>query len=227
MTITDDIVKGLRNPTPLYAVAGTADLAAEKLREVPALLDRLRSTDPKDVQGRVATQAKDAQTRLTTQAKDAQARLTSQAKDAQSRLTETLSDFDLTVKVRELKERPRPDLRKFGESVQSSVQNFALQGVGRAAEYAVRARETYDELAERGKGAVAQWRGDAADEVVEIAAKVEPEKPAAKPAKPAAAKPAAADKGASTDKAAKPAAKPAAAKKSAPRRSPAPKKPAE
>jgi polyhydroxyalkanoate synthesis regulator phasin len=224
MTITDDIVKGLRNPTPLYAVAGTADLAAEKLREVPALLDRLRSTDPKDVQGRFATQAKDAQTRLATQAKDAQARLTTQARDAQSRLSETLSDFDLTVKVRELKDRPRPDLRKLGESVQSSVQNFALQGVGRAAEYAVRARETYDELAERGKGAVAQWRGEAADEVVEIAAKVEPEKPAATPATSAA-------EPAGTDKAAKPAAKPAAAKpaakKSAPRRGSAPKKPAE
>ena len=49
-----------------------------------------------------------------------------------------------------------------------------MQGVGRAAEYAVKARETYDELAERGKGAVATWRGEAADEVVEIAAVVEP-----------------------------------------------------
>lgn len=168
MTITDDIVKTFRDPTPLYAVAGTADLAAEKLREVPALLERLREqaperfekirgTDPKAVQERVAAQAKDAQSK------------------AQTRFNETLNNFDL-------------DLRKLGES----VQDLAVQGVGRAAEYAVKARETYDELAERGKGAVATWRGEAADEVVEIAAVVEPkqdkaagtatDKPAAKPA---------------------------------------------
>jgi hypothetical protein len=176
MTITDDIVKGFRNPTPLYAVAGTADLAAEKLREVPALIvkvreqaperfEKLRSTDPKVVQERVAAQAKDVQERVSTQAKDAR---------------KSLSELDLNLNLKEL-----PDLRKIGES----VQDLALQGVGRAAEYAVKARETYDELAERGKGAVATWRGEAADGVVEIAAAVEPE-PSAKPAakKPAARK---------------------------------------
>ncbi|MYS23367.1 hypothetical protein GA0115240_15239 [Streptomyces sp. DvalAA-14] len=168
MTITDDIVKGLRNPTPLYAVAGTADLAAEKLREVPALIGRIReqapdqfgkirSTDPKTVQERVAAQAKDAQTRL----------------------NETFADLDL----KELR-----DFKRLGES----VQDLALQGVGRAAEYAVRARETYDELAVRGKGAVATWRGEAADEVVEIAAAVEPTPdPAPAPAAEEQAKPAA------------------------------------
>jgi polyhydroxyalkanoate synthesis regulator phasin len=190
MTITDDIVKGLRNPTPLYAVAGTADLAAEKLREVPVLIEKLRATDPKTVQARVSTQAKDAQTRLTAQAKDAQTRLTAQAKDAQTRLNETFAGLDLNLKdlnLKELKERPRPDLRKLGES----VQGIALQGVGRAAENAVKARETYDELAERGKGAVAQWRGDAADEVVEIAAKVEPERDVPPAQEKAQAKPAA------------------------------------
>ena len=77
MTITDDIVKTFRDPTPLYAVAGTADLAAEKLREVPALLERLREqaperfekirgTDPKAVQERVTAQAKDAQSKAQT-----------------------------------------------------------------------------------------------------------------------------------------------------------------
>jgi len=181
MTITDDIVKGFRNPTPLYAVAGTADLAAEKLREVPALIvkireqapeqfGKLRSTDPKVVQERVAAQAKDVQ-----------GRVTAQAKDAQTKLNETLTELDLKKELR--------DFRKIGES----VQDLALQGVGRAAEYAVKARETYDELAERGKGAVATWRGEAADGVVEIAAAVEPE-PAPKSApgsKPTAKKPAA------------------------------------
>jgi hypothetical protein len=139
MTITDDIVKSLRNPTPLYAVAGTADLAAEKLREVPALIVRIREqapeqiekikgTDPKIVQGRVAAGAK----------------------DAQAKLTETYREIDLKAF------REKPDFKKLGES----VQDLALQGVGRATGYAVRARETYDELAVRGKGAVASWRGE-------------------------------------------------------------------
>ena len=139
MTITDDIVKGLRNATPLYAVAGTADLAAEKLREVPALIGRLREqaperferikgTDPKAVQDKVATGAR----------------------DAQARLTETYREMDLKS-FREM-----PDFKKLGES----VQDLAMQGVGRATGYAVKARETYDGLAERGKGAVATWRGE-------------------------------------------------------------------
>jgi len=150
MTITDDIVKSLRNPTPLYAVAGTADLAAEKLREVPALLGRFREQAPERIEKLRGTDPKDVQQRVT-----------AHAKDAQARLNDTFSDVDL----KELR-----DFRKLGES----VQGFALQGVGRAAEYAVKAREAYDGLAERGKGAVATWRGEAADEVVEIAAAVEP-----------------------------------------------------
>ena len=52
-----------------------------------------------------------------------------------------------------------PDFRKLGES----VQDLALQGVGRATGYAVKARETYDELAVRGKGAVASWRGESGE----------------------------------------------------------------
>jgi hypothetical protein len=155
MTITDDIVKNLRNPTPLYAVAGTADLAAEKLREVPALIGKLREQAPEHIEKLRATDPRAVQQRVA-----------AQAKDAQARLNDSYRDLDL----KELR-----DLRRLGES----VQGFALQGVGRAAEYAVKVRETYDDLAVRGKGAVAQWRGQTADEVVEIAAKVEP---AAEPA---------------------------------------------
>ncbi|MFJ5614192.1 hypothetical protein ACIQCJ_33040 [Streptomyces sp. NPDC093221] len=144
MTITDDIVKSLRNPTPLYAVAGTADLAAAKLREVPALLEKLKDQAPERIEKIRGTDPKDVQQRVTAQAKDASTK-------AQTRLNETISGIDL-------------DLKKIG----GSVQDLALQGVGRAAEYAVKARETYDELAERGKGAVAQWRGGAADEIMEV-----------------------------------------------------------
>ena len=181
MTITDDIVKSLRNPTPLYAVAGTADLAAEKLREVPALfvkirehaperIEKLKGTDPKVVQNRVSAGAKDAQTKL----------------------TETYRDIDLKA-FREM-----PDFKKLGES----VQDLALQGVGRATGYAVKARETYDELAERGKGAVANWRGETAEEGRGTAAVEQGED----------AKPKAADKPAPARKPAPPR-KPTAAKK--------------
>ncbi|SDP21980.1 hypothetical protein [Actinacidiphila guanduensis] len=179
MAITDDIVKGLRNPTPLYAVAGTADLAAEKLKEVPALLDKFREQAPERIGKLRATDPKEVQQRVT-----------ASAKDAQTRLNETFSDIDL----KELR-----DLRKLGES----VQGIALQGVGRAAEYAVRTRETYDELAARGKGAVAKWRGEEADPKGELSAK-----PAAKPAAKPEAKPT-----------------PAAAKKQAPAKKTTPRKP--
>jgi hypothetical protein len=180
MTMTDDMMKTLRNPTPLYAVAGTADLAAEKLREVPGLIEKLRVQAPEQFEKLRGTDPKVVQERVTTQ-----------AKGAQSRLNETISGFDL-------------DLKKLGES----VQDLALQSVGRAAEYAVKARETYDDLAVRGKGAVAGWRGEAADEVVEIAAVVEP-KPAPK-AQKAAPK--------ATPKAADPAKKSPAARKAAPKK---------
>lgn len=197
MTITDDIVKSLRNPTPLYAVAGTADLAAEKLREMPALFvrireqapgrfEKLRGTDPRAVQERMA----------------------GQAKGAQKKLGDAFADVDF----KELR-----DVRKLGES----VQGIALQGVGRATEVAVRARETYDGLAERGKGAVATWRGEAADEIVEIAAAVEPRQADADGAadEPTGGKASTAKSGTAKSSTAKP----AAARKPAARRKPSAK----
>jgi hypothetical protein len=142
MTITDDIVKGLRNATPLYAVAGTADLAAEKLREVPALIGRLREQAPERFERIKGTDPRAVQDKMATGARDAQARL-----------TETYREMDLKA-LREM-----PDFKKLGES----VQDLAMQGVGRATGYAVKAREAYDGLAERGKGAVATWRGEGED----------------------------------------------------------------
>lgn len=50
MTITEDLRKTLSNASPLYFAAGTADLAAEKLRELPAHLDRLRAEAPQRIQ---------------------------------------------------------------------------------------------------------------------------------------------------------------------------------
>ncbi|TSB12053.1 hypothetical protein [Streptomyces benahoarensis] len=158
MAITDDLRKTLTDPTPLYALAGTADLAAEKLGEVPVLVERIRAEAPKHIEAVRATDPKDVQ-----------ARVAQQAKEAQGKLNDLLGSLDT-------------DLKKLREQAQV----LALQGVGRAAEYAVRARETYDGLAERGRDAVQGWRGDAADHVEELAVVIEPDpapKAAPKPAK--------------------------------------------
>ena len=49
MAIVDDLRKTLTDPTPLYAVAGTVDLTAEKLREVPVLIEKLRAQAPERI----------------------------------------------------------------------------------------------------------------------------------------------------------------------------------
>ncbi|MEV0009785.1 hypothetical protein [Streptomyces sp. NPDC047973] len=203
MAITDDLRKTLTDPTPLYFAAGTADLAVEQARKVPGLIDQLRAEAPERFEAVRNTDPKAVQERVTTGAREAQATV-------QAKVSEVFGSLDT-------------DLRKWGES----AQDLALRGVGVAAEYAVRARETYEKVAERGELTVRTWRGETAEEIVEIAAVVEAEpkavpkqksdaavKPAtpAKPVAPAAKKPA-------------PKAAPAAtAKKPAPVRKPAAKK---
>ncbi|MEV0451611.1 hypothetical protein [Streptomyces sp. NPDC050600] len=77
---------------------------------------------------------------------------------AQAKFAELVGGFDT-------------DLKKLGEQ----AQDLALRGVGVAAEYAVKAREKYEELAAHGEETVKAWRGEVADEIVEIAVVVEPE----------------------------------------------------
>lgn len=223
MAITDDLRKTLTDPTPLYFAAGTADLAVRQARKVPALLEQLRAEAPERIEAVRNTDPRAVQEKVAGQAKEAQATL-------QAKVAEVIGAFDT-------------DLKKLGEN----AQDLALRGVGVAAEYAVRARETYEKVAERGEQTVRTWRGETADEIVEIAVVVEPRKesqpaaakpasatkptPAAKPAtaaKPADAKPATTAKPATAAKPAatvKPAAvKPAASAKKAPARKPAAKK---
>ncbi|NJQ00085.1 hypothetical protein [Streptomyces zingiberis] len=195
MATTDELRKTLKDPTPLYAAVGTADLAAEKLRELPALVERLRAEAPERFAGVRKTDPKAVQERFARQAKEAQSTV-------QTKVTEVLGTLDT-------------DIKKFRESAQT----LALQGVGRAAEYAVKARETYDVLAERGRGTVQTWRGDAAEQVTDIAIAVEPE-PAAAPAGAAAKSGPAASTATATKAEAAPAAKPAA-RKSTGRKAPA------
>lgn len=221
MAIADDLRKTFSDPTPLYFAAGTADLAVEQAKKVPGLIEQLRAEAPGRIDAVRNADPKRVQSKVTSQAKEAQTTV-------QSKVTEVLGSIDT-------------DLKKLGET----AQDLALRSVGVAAEYAVRARETYEKVAERGEHSVRTWRGDAADEMTEIAIAVEPEpatkqsaKPAPKPAsaksapakpapaKPAAAKPAPAAKAkpeAKATGAAKPAArktaatrKPAAAKKATP-----------
>ncbi|MEE1810239.1 hypothetical protein [Streptomyces sp. BE133] len=203
MAITDDLRKTLTDPTPLYFAAGTADIAVEQARKVPALIEQLRAEAPERIEAVRNTDPKAVQEKVTSQAKEAQATV-------QAKVTEVIGSFD-------------SDLRKLGES----AQDLALRSLGVAAEYAVRARETYEKVAERGEQTVRTWRGETADEIVEIAVVVEPRKesrptgtaktePAAKPG-PAKASPA--------PKTVKPESKaPAAPAKKAPARKPAAKK---
>ncbi|MFZ4268303.1 hypothetical protein [Streptomyces arboris] len=214
MAITDDLRKTLTDRTPLYFAAGTADLAVQQALKVPALIEQLRAEAPERFEAVRNTDPKVVQEKVTTQAKEAQATV-------QAKVTEVFGALDAA------------DLKKLGES----AQDLALRGVGIAAEYAVRARETYEKVAVHGEQAVRTWRGETADEIVEIAAVVEAEpkaatksapKPAAvKPAatksapKPAAVKPAPAAKSATPADVA-----PAEAKAAPAKKAPAPRKPA-
>jgi hypothetical protein len=168
MAITDDLRKTLTDPTPLYFAAGTAELAVEQAKKVPGLIEQLRAEAPGRFDAVRNSDPKAVQEKVAGQAREAQATV-------QAKLTEVIGSFDT-------------DLKKLGES----AQDLALRSVGVAAEYAVKARETYEKVAERGEQSVRAWRGEAADEITEIAVAVEPEPAATEPTttEPGADKPA-------------------------------------
>jgi hypothetical protein len=177
MAITDDLRKTLSDPKPLYFAAGTADLAWKQALRVPGLVEQLRNEAPARIEAVRNTDPKAVQEKATARAKEAQ-------ETFQARVNGFIGSLDT-------------DLKKLGES----AQDIALRGVGVAAEYAVKARETYEKVAEHGEQAVKTWRGEAAEEIEELAIAVEPNAepgeikvatpaPAAKPAPAAAAAPA-------------------------------------
>ncbi|MDX2594225.1 MULTISPECIES: hypothetical protein [Streptomyces] len=184
MAITDDLRKTFSDPTPLYFAAGTADLALQQAKKVPALVEQLRAEAPARIEAVRNTDPKAVQEKAADRAKEAQATL-------QSRVNEFIGNLDV-------------DLKKLGEN----AQDLALRGVGVAAEYAVKARETYERVAEHGEQAVKTWRGEAAEEIEDLAIAVEgkPE-PVAEQPKPTEA----------TDE-------PAAARKPAAKKAPAPRR---
>ncbi|MES5821613.1 hypothetical protein [Streptomyces sp. RG80] len=208
MAITDDIRKAVTDPTPLYFLAGAGDLALQEAKKVPGIVEQLRAEAPARIDAVRGTDPKAVQEKAAARAKEAGAK----AKEAQESLQARVGEFIATLDgdFKKLGSTIDADLKKFGES----AQDFALRGVGVAAEYAVKARETYEKVAEHGEQTVRTWRGEAAEEIEELAIAVEPnaepvevkDEPKPAEAKPAAAAPA-----------------PAAAKKATPRKAPAKK----
>jgi molybdopterin converting factor small subunit len=150
MAITDDLRKTLSDPTPLYFAAGTADLALQQAKKVPTLVEQLRAEAPARIDAVRGTDPKAVQEKATARVKETQETL-------QAKVNEFIGSFDT-------------DLKKLGES----AQDFAMRGVGVAAEYAVKAREAYEKVAEHGEQAVKTWRGEAAEGIEELAVAVEP-----------------------------------------------------
>lgn len=145
MAIADDLKKTLTDPTPLYFAAGTADLAVQQAKKVPGLIEQLRAEAPARIEA-----VRNADTKAVQE----------KAKVAQEAVTAKVAEVLGAI-----------DPKKLGET----AQDLALRGVGVAAEYAVRAKETYDKVAEHGEQAVRAWRGEVADEIVDIAGVVEPQ----------------------------------------------------
>ncbi|MFF8280214.1 hypothetical protein ACF05T_29700 [Streptomyces lateritius] len=137
--------------TPLYFAAGTADLAVQQAKKVPGLIEQIAAEAPARIDAVRKTDPKVVQEKVSDRAKVAQATV-------QSKLAEVVGSLDT-------------DLKKLGEN----AQDLALRSVGVAAEYAVKAREKYEEVAAHGEEAVRAWRGEAAEELTEIAVAVEPD----------------------------------------------------
>ncbi|MFD3807413.1 hypothetical protein ACFWSF_08885 [Streptomyces sp. NPDC058611] len=148
MAIADDLKKTLTDPTPLYFAAGTADLAVQQAKKVPGLIEQLRAEAPARIEAVKNTDPKAVQEKARGAAKEAQEAVSAKVAEVFGAI----------------------DPKKFGET----AQDLALRGVGVAAEYAVRAKETYDKVAEHGEQAVRTWRGEVSDEIVDIAVAVEP-----------------------------------------------------
>ncbi|MFJ8664219.1 hypothetical protein [Streptomyces sp. NPDC093600] len=162
------IIEELR--TPLYFAAGTADLAVQQAKKVPGLIEQIAAEAPARIEAVRKTDPKAVQEKVSERAKEAQVTV-------QSKFAEVVGSLDT-------------DLKKLGET----AQDLALRGVGVAAEYAVKAREKYEEVAAHGEEAVRAWRGEAAEEITEIAIAVEPDtEPKVQPQAKAAADDAKAD----------------------------------
>jgi heparin binding hemagglutinin HbhA len=159
MNVTDELIKTLSDPKPLYALAGAGDLAAEKLRDAPALLT--------EVAGTVTTLAN----RIAAEAPERIAKV-------QAKLAEVPGGLDPRTVAAGLDPRAaRETLREAvgkadAQVLRDKAQTIALVQVGRVLEAAGKAVETYEGLAERGKTVVERYRG-AGEPAAEVTVVVE------------------------------------------------------
>jgi len=154
MSMSDELRKSLSDPKPLYALAGAGDLAAEKLKEAPAMLTELSGTVT-DFATRIAASAPEQLAKVQSKFTEVQVQVVGEIKDLDPRVVldpkaarEALRDVAGKADVQALRDR---------------AQTVALTQVGRLLEAAGKAVETYDELAERGKDAVRRYRGEEGD----------------------------------------------------------------
>ncbi|MFD9907987.1 hypothetical protein [Streptomyces sp. NPDC059063] len=151
MAITDDVRKTLSDPKPLYFFAGGADLAYQQAKKVPGIVERLASEAPARFEAVRNTDPREVQGRAAARAKEVREVI-------QTKVGEFIGVLDT-------------DLKRVGEG----AQDLALRGVGVAVDVAVQARDTYDKVAEHGEQTVKTWRGQAAEEISELADAVEPD----------------------------------------------------
>ncbi|MFE5867552.1 hypothetical protein ACFQ6V_02730 [Streptomyces roseifaciens] len=133
------------------AATDTAYAAAGAADLTAEKLGQLITEAPERIEQLKKTDPKAVQERVARQAKEAQATLT-------AKFTEIVGSLD-------------SDVKNLGQT----AQDLALKGVGQAVGYAAAAGEQFEKLAERGRTAVKQWRGDVADEFQDIAVAIEPE----------------------------------------------------
>lgn len=148
MNVTDELIKALADPKPLYALAGAGDLAAEKVKSASAkgptaLLTDLSGTVTA-LANRVATEAPERITKVTAKLNEVQAgfdpKIVLNPKAAGESLREAAG---------------KPDV----QALRDKAQTIALVQVGRVLEAAGKAVDTYDGLAERGRVVVDRYRG--------------------------------------------------------------------
>lgn len=142
MNVTDELVKALADPKPLYALAGAGDLAAEKVKSASA-------KGPQALLADLSEQVTALATRVAAEAPDRFAKVT-------ARLGEVPGGFDPKAAGDSLREAVgRPDV----QALRDKAQTLALVQVGRVLEAAGKAVDTYDGLAERGRTVVDRYRG--------------------------------------------------------------------
>ncbi|HEV2640849.1 MAG TPA: hypothetical protein VGX23_37370 [Actinocrinis sp.] len=155
MNVTDELVKALADPKPLYALAGAGDLAAQKVRSASA-------KGPQALLADLSESVTSLATRVAAEAPDRFAKVSAKLGEVPSKLGDVPGSFDPKIVLdpraasEQLREAVgRPDV----QALRDRAQTIALVQVGRVLEAAGKAVDTYDGLAERGKVVVDRYRG--------------------------------------------------------------------